>query len=85
MAHVSRTHITWNIFTKNDQLGEPLVTLNLAPGNLTLILVSLVQGSNDVLDFGVTSARPNIVKTKDKEEGKGYWPNKNCSLTKRLT
>lgn len=83
MAHVSRTHITWNILTKNDQLGEPLVTLKLAPGNLTL--VSLVQGSNDVLDFGVTSARPNIVKTKDKEEGKGYWPNKNCFLTKRLT
>lgn len=83
MAHVSRTRITWNILTKNNQLGEPLVTLKLAPGNLTL--VSLVQGSNDVLDFGVTSARPNIVKTKDKEEGKGYWSNKNCFLTKRLT
>lgn len=83
MAHVSRTHITWNILTKNDQLSEPLVTLKLAPGNLTL--VSLVQGSNDVLDFGVTSARPNVVKTKDKEEGKGYWPNKNCFLKKRLT
>ena len=84
MAHVSRTHVTWNIFTKNNQLGEPLVTLKFAPGNLTLFLVSLEQGSNDVLDFGVTSARPNIVKTKDKE-GKGYWPNKNCFLTKRLT
>lgn len=30
LAHVSRIHVTWNILTKNDQLGEPLVTLKLA-------------------------------------------------------
>lgn len=54
-------HICKNL----SELGEPLVTLKLAIGNSTPILASLVQGTNDVLDLGVTSARPKVVKNKN--------------------
>lgn len=50
--------------------GEPLITLKLATGNITSILVSLAQGLIDVLDIGESSTRPTI--TKDKKEEKGY-------------
>lgn len=76
MAHICK---------KLSDLSELLVTLKLATGNLTPILASLVRRLNDVLDLGVTSSRPKIVKTKDKEEKRGYWPKKVCFLTKRAT
>lgn len=34
--------------------GEPLITLKLATGNVTPILVSLARGLIDVLDIGET-------------------------------